>query len=159
MHFQMTLDDMWGQLESDLSWRQEELRLLSNGILRLSREADRDRVRRAQIVMLYAHSEGFCKVALLTYIRALNDLKLKGADASECLVALSFSDVFHAITYGAATTAAIPNLAVNGIVTATAAVAFRSKVPRCMCMAVPSLSDWNRPAGTGLPPLGITHIS
>ena len=37
-------------------------------------------------------------------------------------VALGGGTAFHAITYGAATTAAIPNLAANGTVTATAAV-------------------------------------
>jgi hypothetical protein len=100
MPFKMTLDDIWGQLESDLSWRQEELRLLSNSISGRAREADRDRLRRAQIVMLYAHAEGFCKVALSTYIRAINDLRLKGTEVSDFIVALSFSDVFHAIAYG-----------------------------------------------------------
>jgi hypothetical protein len=50
--------------------------------------------------MLYAHAEGFCKVALSTYIRAINDLRLKGNDVLDSIVTLSFSDVFHAIAYG-----------------------------------------------------------
>jgi hypothetical protein len=96
----MNLDDIWAQLETDLSWRQQEIRLLSNSLSGLTREADRDRARRAQLVMLYAHIEGFSKVALLTYIKAINDERLKSRQLIESLVASSFEDVFHALKYG-----------------------------------------------------------
>lgn len=96
----MTLDDLWAQLESDLTWRRDELRLLSNGVARLSYETDRDRARRAQLVMLYAHTEGFCKVALSMYIRAINDLALKSQEVAEGILATAFGDVFHAIKHG-----------------------------------------------------------
>jgi hypothetical protein len=96
----MNLADMWAQLESDLDWRQEEIRLLSNSIMNLARESDRDRTRRAQLVMLYAHIEGFSKVALSTYLKAINELALKSQVAVEGIVASAFADVFHAITYG-----------------------------------------------------------
>jgi hypothetical protein len=96
----MTLDDIWAQLESDLAWRQDELRLLSNSVASLANEANRERARRATLVMLYAHIEGFSKVALSTYIRAVNDLALSSREAAEGIVASSFVDVFRAITYG-----------------------------------------------------------
>lgn len=96
----MNLDDIWAQLETDLSWRQEEIRLLSNSLSGLTRETDRERARRAQLVMLYAHIEGFSKVALLTYVKAINDQGLKSRELTESLVASSFEDVFHALKYG-----------------------------------------------------------
>src|SRR5439155_21294829 len=44
-------------------------------------------------------------------------------------------------------------------VTAMAPVVASEIVVRCKCKAVPSSLDANRPAGAGLPPLGIIHIS
>lgn len=96
----MTLEDIWAQLESDLAWRQEEVRLLANTVTRLSREIDRGRVRRAQLVMLYAHVEGYSKIALSTYLKAINDLSLKSQQAAEAIAASAFADVFHALTHG-----------------------------------------------------------
>lgn len=96
----MTLEDLWAQLEAELSWRQEELRLLSNTISKLPKVDDRDFLRRSQLVMLYAHAEGFCKVALSIYVKAINDQGLKCSDAQEGLVASALADVFHAIAHG-----------------------------------------------------------
>lgn len=96
----MKLDDIWAQLEYELFWRQEEIRLLSNTVGALARDADKDRVRRAQLVMLYAHTEGFSKIALSTYVKAINDLQLQCADVVPCIAASAFHDVFHAIRYG-----------------------------------------------------------
>lgn len=96
----MTVGEIWAQLESDLAWRQEELRLLSNSLAAFGQESDRDRARRAQLVMLYAHTEGYFKVALLTYIRALNELAIKCSDAMDGIAASSFFRIFHAVTYG-----------------------------------------------------------
>jgi hypothetical protein len=96
----MTLDDIWGQLESDLKWRQEEVRLLGNNLGSLRIERDRELARRSLLVMLYAHTEGFTKVALSTYVRAINDRGLKGREAIEGIVASAFVNVFHGIQYG-----------------------------------------------------------
>jgi hypothetical protein len=76
------------------------MRLLSNSVASLAREADRDLARRAQLVMLYAHTEGFSKVALSTYVRAINDLGLKSREVADGIGASALVDVFHAITYG-----------------------------------------------------------
>ena len=49
--------------------------------------------------------------------------------------------------------------AATSTVTAMAAVWSTSTRSTHKCNAVPSAADWNVPAGTGLPPLGMTHIS
>jgi hypothetical protein len=96
----MTIEDTWAQLELDLSWRQEEMRVLSNALAGLTRKEDRERARRSHLVMLYAHVEGYSKVALATYVRAINDLELNCQQLEASLVACAFEDVFHALEYG-----------------------------------------------------------
>jgi hypothetical protein len=96
----MTLEKVWAQLEQDLSWRQAEIRLLSNSRNALKTENDRDRFRRAQLVMLYAHAEGFCKVALLIYVKAINSKRIKRSLACDEVVASSLSELFHALEFG-----------------------------------------------------------
>jgi hypothetical protein len=96
----MTVDEIWAQLESDMAWRQAELRVLSNLHSAINRETEKGQLRRALLVMLYAHAEGFCKIALLTYVNAVNKAVMSCTAAVEPLVAAAFSDVFHALTYG-----------------------------------------------------------
>lgn len=96
----MILAEVWAQLEEDISWRQKELRLLSNALAAMARRSDRDLARRAMLVMLYAHTEGFCKVALSIYVKAINDLKLKSCDVIEGIAAASLGDVFRALERG-----------------------------------------------------------
>jgi len=96
----MTLGDVWTELESDMEWRQSEMRLLSNSLRQLNQQADKDRFRRVMVVMLYAHVEGFCKVALSTYVQVINRAAPPCRDVTECIAAASFHDVFHALVYG-----------------------------------------------------------
>jgi hypothetical protein len=96
----MTVDEVWAQLESDLSWRQSELRALANLQAVLKRDAERGQLRRALLVMLYAHVEGFCKIAFLTYVNAVNKAGVSCSTATEALVAAAFADVFHGLTHG-----------------------------------------------------------
>src|ERR1700677_570329 len=96
----MRIDTIWAELEQDLAWRHDEVRLLSNTRNSLRREDERDRFRRAQLVMLYAHVEGFCKLAFLVYIKAINASEISMSSASDELVASAFSDLFHALHHG-----------------------------------------------------------
>ncbi|UTJ05373.1 MAE_28990/MAE_18760 family HEPN-like nuclease [Arcobacter roscoffensis] len=63
-------------IEYDLDWRLQELRLLKNQIALLKDEEKKIQLRKALLVMLYSHFEGFFKISLLTYIKYINDLKL-----------------------------------------------------------------------------------
>jgi hypothetical protein len=96
----MRIETIWAELEQDLAWRHDELRLLSNTMSSLRREGERDRFRRAQLVMLYAHVEGFCKVAFLIYIKAINQSGTPISSISDELVASAFDDLFHALQFG-----------------------------------------------------------
>lgn len=68
----MNINHIWAELEADLEWRQFELRTLANTLGSIKDRDEQDRFRRAMVVMLYAHVEGYCKLALLTYVKALN---------------------------------------------------------------------------------------
>jgi hypothetical protein len=96
----MNIETAWAQLEQELSWRHDEIRLLSNTRSILKTEKEKDRFRRAQLVMLYAHAEGFCKVALLIYLKAINSKKLQRSLACDELVASSLDELFHAVQFG-----------------------------------------------------------
>lgn len=96
----MTIKEVWAQLEQELSWRHSEIRLLSNSRSSLRKEGDQDRFRRAQLVMLYAHTEGFCKVALLVYLNAINQKGIRRLAACDQLVASSLDGLFHALQFG-----------------------------------------------------------
>ena len=72
----MTEDELRTQLELELAWRQEELAFLQNQINYVCDEK-RDQYRKSLILMLYAHFEGFVKIALQTYLQFLNELDIK----------------------------------------------------------------------------------
>jgi hypothetical protein len=56
--------------------------------------------RRALVVMLYAHYEGFCKFALLQYIRAVNQVAIKCEEATSAIVAGAWARIFVEIEIG-----------------------------------------------------------
>jgi hypothetical protein len=83
------------ELEQERSWRSDELRLLKNQLSTFSEEDDRAIFRRALVVMLYAHFEGFCRNALSVYVKALNAEGLLIRQVNWSLAASSLFDVFN----------------------------------------------------------------
>jgi len=61
----MDLADIRAQLESELTWRQNEMRLLHNQLEFIEKYEEKKRYRKSLVVMLYSHYEGFCKTAFL----------------------------------------------------------------------------------------------
>src|SRR5262249_14155478 len=82
-------------LEAELSWRRDEVRNLRNLSPReTSRPQLRQPHRRALIVMLYAHLEGFVKFALEQYATAINGAQLSIKDAKPQLSAACLDSRF-----------------------------------------------------------------
>ena len=71
----MEVDEVRETLEDELRWREEELAFFNN-ILNDISDKKKDQYRKSLILLLYAHFEGFVKVALLTYLQYLNKKKL-----------------------------------------------------------------------------------
>ncbi len=90
----MNILDIRNELEKDLTWRHEEMRLLDNQLSSIVKEEDKNRYRKSLIVMLYAHYEGFCKTALTIYANAINSEGLKCAETTDCITAASLATIF-----------------------------------------------------------------
>src|SRR5437763_7460 len=88
------------ELEYERTWRLDELRFLENLVSLIEFEDDRRRLRKALVVMLYSHYEGFCKVALLIYLHAVNRAGLKCADVNDALAAAALAPLFDMVVSG-----------------------------------------------------------
>ena len=91
----MRIEDFRAQLEQDHTWRQEEILKLQNRAEEISLEGDQDQFRRAIILLLYAHFEGFCKFGFEMYVNAINEEKIYCADAEFSIAAAALSDIFR----------------------------------------------------------------
>lgn len=85
------------ELEDERTWRRDEIRFLLNRLSDIESDDDRDRYRRAVVLLLYAHFEGFCKTALLTYVRAVNDTSLNCAAVQPAIAAATCSKILRAL--------------------------------------------------------------
>lgn len=85
----MNLLAIRAELEDERTWRREEIRFLMNRLADLDTDDDRNRYRRAVLLLLYAHFEGFCKTALLIFVRAINRESLSCEAVQPVLVAAS----------------------------------------------------------------------
>src|SRR5215218_4504030 len=92
----MNIAQLWAQIEEDLMWRQDEIRFFQNQLETIKSEEDRDRFRRALVLLLYAHFEGFCKFALTLYA-SVNSSGITCGEATPAIAAASMSDLFRAL--------------------------------------------------------------
>ena len=92
----MDLDIVRAELEQDLSWRLDEVRFLQNQAASLDDQSV-SRYRRALVLILYSHFEGYCKFCFLHYIKTLNNLGIKCSEANEALAAATLSLAFQGL--------------------------------------------------------------
>lgn len=93
----MNVADIRAEFEDELRWRTEELRFFKNQLTNFRSEDERTRFRRALIVMLYSHFEGFWKAAFSIYLNALNAESIQCKDAAHCLVAATHFDLLSSL--------------------------------------------------------------
>jgi hypothetical protein len=93
----MEISAVWAEIEAEQEWRESELRALQNMAESLPSEAEKDRFRRALVMMLYAHFEGFCKFSLGLYVREVNSARITCGDATYAIAAASLTDMFEAL--------------------------------------------------------------
>ncbi|HXL21340.1 MAG TPA: MAE_28990/MAE_18760 family HEPN-like nuclease [Candidatus Dormibacteraeota bacterium] len=91
----MNFAQLYAELEADRAWREEEVRTFQNRGAKLDNENDRRRYRRALVLLLYAHYEGFCKFALTLYASAVNRSGISCGKASYAIAAASLADLFR----------------------------------------------------------------
>lgn len=93
----MSVEDVRAMLELELTWRENELRMLKNQLAHIHDEQSQAQYRKALVVMLYSHFEGFAKTALSIYIGAINQEGLKCSDVTPSIVAATLADTFSEI--------------------------------------------------------------
>ncbi len=93
----MNIADLWAQIESDQSWRQGEIRFFQNQLSAIADDQQKDQFRRALILILYAHFEGFCKFALTLYVDTVNRLGITCGQANYAIAAASLTDLFTSL--------------------------------------------------------------
>jgi hypothetical protein len=94
----MNVADMRAELEDELEWRLEEIRFLKNQLSDIRTRDQRDRHRRALVVMLYSHFEGFWRAAFSIYVKAINAESILCRDATYNLVAASLFEVLSSLS-------------------------------------------------------------
>ena len=92
-----SLADAWTEIESDYAWRSDEIRFFQNQLTNIVSEFEKDQFRRAIILILYSHFEGFCKFAFSLYVNVVNMQSIKCEDANYAIAAASLADLFDAL--------------------------------------------------------------
>ncbi|MEQ1903385.1 MAG: MAE_28990/MAE_18760 family HEPN-like nuclease [Pirellulaceae bacterium] len=92
--------DFVAELDRELEWRSAEVRRLRNLITNDNDELARDELRKALVVLLYSHFEGFCVFALQHYRLAVNQEKMSCGVAIPAIVAGAWDQVFTAMQTG-----------------------------------------------------------
>ncbi len=92
----MDPSDFRAQLEYELLLRQGELAYLRNQLnFQLEADDERDDINcKVLIVMLYSNFQGFCKLALKSYIQSINGEGITRSEAKEHIAAVSLADIF-----------------------------------------------------------------
>lgn len=91
----MNLEKIYVQLEEELTWRQDEMQFLHNQLSYITKEEDKKCYRKALVVMLYSHFEGFCKAAFSIYANAINQESLTCSHVIDPIIASSLATVFR----------------------------------------------------------------
>lgn len=97
MRSEQTATEVRAILEVDLAWRLDEIRFLRNQVAALAKEDERKRLRRAVVVMLYAHLEGFTKTAIREYAKAVSMARIPCGEATAVVLASSIGKLFDAL--------------------------------------------------------------
>lgn len=83
------------EIMNDLVWREAELAILRKQLLQTTvASAQEQALLRANVALLYAHYEGFCKFCVGVYIDALKKRKLKRKDLKWKIAAQSMKKFF-----------------------------------------------------------------
>lgn len=91
----MNLVDLRAELEENQAWRRDEIRFFQNQLAWIDTEEKQNQYRRALILILYAHFEGFCKFALALYVNAVNNAGIKCSEANSAIAAASLANLFR----------------------------------------------------------------
>ncbi len=90
----MKIEEFRSQCEADLSWRLEEIAFIKNQLNYIN-ELKKNKYRKAMVLMLYSHFEGFTKLVFQLYIEYINELNLNLDSVNSCLQASALNKEFQ----------------------------------------------------------------
>ncbi len=93
----MNLEEIRGQLEAEFTFRAEELYFFKNQIVNTRSEKEAERFRRALVLILYSHFEGFFKFALELYVDELNKANLSRGEVNSRIATAAMFEIFEAL--------------------------------------------------------------
>ena len=93
----MNVAEIRAQLEQELAWRIDEILFFQNLCAAIDDESQRERFRRALVLLLYANFEGFCKFSLSLYVSTINAEQIECSVANYAIAAASLGDVFASL--------------------------------------------------------------
>jgi len=96
----LNVADFRAQLEAEYTWRLDEIRFFQNQCSAIQSEGDQGKFRRAIVLLLYAHFEGFSKFALALYADAINQEGIECNAAHHAIAAASLHDLFVSLRDG-----------------------------------------------------------
>lgn len=98
----MDMESVRLQIEKDLEWRSKEIRSLEGQLNNFTSRAEDDakRFRKALVLMLYAHFEGFFRYSFRLYVEELNNKSIRVSEAVEVLVVASLYKEFGSYDNG-----------------------------------------------------------
>ena len=85
----MNIAELRAELEADRAWREDEIRNFQNRGAAIPEEQEQKRYRRALILLLYAHFEGFCKFAFTLYATAVSSSGISCGEANYAIATLA----------------------------------------------------------------------
>jgi len=92
----MSLAIFQEQLELEREWREAEIRFLNNLQEGMS-DADRPKIRRSIVCLLYAHIEGFVRFSFSLYVDQVNSKGLTCKDVSPAIATAAFAKELKAL--------------------------------------------------------------
>lgn len=93
----MNIADLWAEIEAEQTWRQDEVRFFQNQLSNFKSDEEKNKYRKALILLLYSHFEGFCKFAFTHYVKAINLENLTCGQANYAIAAASLSEIFQTL--------------------------------------------------------------
>lgn len=90
----MNIENLWAEIEAEQTWRTDEIRFFQNQASLIASEEGQNQFRRAVVLLVYAHFEGFCKFAFTLYVNTINAENIKCGEANFAIAAASLSDLF-----------------------------------------------------------------
>ncbi|MGH8477022.1 MAG: MAE_28990/MAE_18760 family HEPN-like nuclease [Methylococcales bacterium] len=96
----MNVSEFRAQLEEELAWRIEEILFFQNRCEMIDQEEQKDKFRRALVLLLYSNFEGFVKFSLNLYVAVINQENIECKQANYSIAAASLSNVFHSLRDG-----------------------------------------------------------